>query len=116
MLLWKILFSRNLIDVAPVFSSPQKCYPERFSNKKRLHKGLLLVYFLVAMSFVQCTKPTIHDLHPVVLFTPESREFFGCRINGKSYSPKAADSASLGRCTYISTYAGNAGGVFNING
>lgn len=76
----------------------------------------MLVYFLVAMSFVHCTKPTIHDLHPIVLFTPESREFFGCRINGKSYSPKAADSASLGSCSYNIAYAGNSGGVFNING
>jgi hypothetical protein len=63
-----------------------------------------------------CTKPTVHYLRPVVLVSPDSREFFGCRINGHPFSPVAPDSSALGSCTYTPYYRGDSGWVFKISG
>src|ERR1700755_890135 len=81
----------------------------------KLHKASL--FLLVALiPFLQCTKPTIHYLRPIVLVTPDSRELFGCRINGIPYSPQASDSASLRTCYYTQVYSGDSGYVFSITG
>jgi hypothetical protein len=50
------------------------------------------------------------------MVTAESRELFGCRINGKPFSPMAPDSALLGSCTYARTYHGEQGFTFQLSG
>jgi hypothetical protein len=70
---------------------------------------------LIAVILSGCTKPIIHNLPSLVTETPESREFFGCRINGIPYSPASAQSVQ-GRCYYGSVYSGDMGWVFQING
>lgn len=75
-----------------------------------------LLLFLLVLVFSQCTKPTVHYLRPIPMVTFDSRELFGCRINGEPYSPQAADSASLGSCSYYPTYEGDQGFRFQING
>lgn len=62
-----------------------------------------------------CTKPPVHHLPPLTTFTPESRELFGCRINGKVFNPRAADSSLLGDCEYKPVYAGASGRVLRVH-
>lgn len=74
------------------------------------------IYCLIFFAVAACTKPKVHYLQPVVSVTPDSRELFGCRINGRPYSPEALDSSSLGGCTYTQFYADRTGKVFQIFG
>lgn len=74
---------------------------------------LLICLFVCVLP--HCTKPKVHVLRPIALISPDSRELFGCRINGKPFSPAATDSASLGNCTYLRTYEGSAGFTFQIS-
>jgi hypothetical protein len=71
-------------------------------------------FLLLIPVFIQCTKPTVHYLRPIALVTPESRELFGCRVNGKPFSPLATDSASLGSCTNYNVYNHTSGFRFEI--
>lgn len=73
-------------------------------------------FLLVILVFIQCTKPKVHYLRPILSVTPESRELFGCRINGKPFAPMAVDSSSMGRCVYHQVYNGEAGYRFEITG
>jgi hypothetical protein len=78
--------------------------------------GINIVFYSLALVLAGCTKPKVHNLRPIVMVTAESRELFGCRINGKPFSPMASDSALLGNCTYARTYDGEQGFTFQISG
>jgi hypothetical protein len=85
-------------------------------QRKSWCHNLLIICCLATVSFTYCRKPTVHYLRPVVLYTPDSREFFGCRINGKPFSPVAPDSSALGTCSYSPFYQGDSGWVFTLTG
>ena len=73
--------------------------------------------FLLLLTVVfGCRKPPVHYLRPIANNTRDSREVFGCRINGIPFIPLATDSASMGTCTYRKTYNDGEGFVFRING
>ncbi len=63
---------------------------------------------------VTCTKPKVHYLRTVQTVTADSRELFGCRINGWPFSPLATDSSLLGACTYRQKYEGTYGFSFEL--
>lgn len=75
-----------------------------------------LLTLLVLSAFTRCTKPAVHYLRPIPMITRDSRELFGCRINGIPFSPLATDSSSLGTCTYRKAYDTKEGFIFRING
>ena len=79
-----------------------------------LRKAYVPFLLLVVPVFMRCTKPKIHYLRPIVLATPDSRELFGCRINGNPFSPQATDSASMGSCTNRKVYNNASGYRFEI--
>lgn len=80
-------------------------------------RGGTCIMVPMLLLFAQCTKPTIHYLRPTILITPDSRELFGCRINGKPFEPLAKDSATMGNCNYTAeVYRGDSGAVFQIKG
>lgn len=61
-----------------------------------------------------CTKGKVHDFFPRPATTHEVREFFGCRINGLSFIPKASSESLLGNCTYKNVYGNPSGWTFQI--
>jgi hypothetical protein len=79
-------------------------------------KLLAIFCVILTLGFVQCTKPKVHYLRPIVLSSPDSRELFGCRINGRPFSPMASDSSLLGSCTYAPNYHGSSGFTFQVVG
>lgn len=78
-------------------------------------KGYAFLLMAIAV-FSACTKPAVHYLRPIPMVTRESRELFGCRINGIPFSPQAADSSSMGTCSYRKAYDTRTGFVFRLNG
>jgi hypothetical protein len=63
----------------------------------------LLTATLIVIISCSCTK-TIHDRRPTSTETPESREYFGCIVNGKHYISEARTGNVSGTCTYTATY------------
>jgi hypothetical protein len=76
----------------------------------------LLMPVVLSLIFFACTKPHIHKLTTANTDTPESRELFGCRVNGIVFNPHSIGQTSLGICYYIPVYTGDAGKVFQISG
>lgn len=74
----------------------------------------LVALALIACGLPQCTKPKIHDRFPIPPTTRAGSEFFGCKINGLPFTPKAPSVSGLGNCTYKFTYQGDAGYTFEI--
>lgn len=70
-----------------------------------------VIVFAVLSSY--CTK-TIHDRRSRVTVTPESREFFGCRVNGIDFVSEASTGNVSGFCTYMITYEKTAGYTFEL--
>ena len=64
--------------------------------------GVVIVFFLTG-----CRKTVNYNRQPVVTITPESREYFGCRINGRSFISEARTNNVKGSCSYVRTYSDN---------
>lgn len=79
-------------------------------SSKFIKKGYL---FQIALSslfillFTTCTK-TIHDRRSRATVTPESREYFGCRVNGSGFVTEARNNNVSGSCSYVSSYRNTA--------
>jgi len=86
----------------------------RWQNRDQMTSFLKIsALFVLVISITACTKPKVHELRPIEYVTFDSRESFGCRVNGRLFSPKAADSSLMGDCSYRVTYA-DASRVFQI--
>lgn len=75
---------------------------------------LLITCSVLLVVFTQCTKRKVHDRFPIPPTTHAEREFFGCKINGLPFIPKAPSESGLGSCTYSSAYEGRAGYRFQL--
>jgi hypothetical protein len=74
----------------------------------------LLVLVAASLLFAGCSKTKVHDLFPIPPTTHAERQFFGCKINGLPFTPKAPSESGLGSCTYKFTYDGNSGYTFHL--
>jgi hypothetical protein len=74
----------------------------------------ILMLFTAACCVLGCTKRKVHDLFPIPPTTRAVSEFFGCKINGLPFTPKAPSESGLGNCTYRFAYTGDEGYVFQI--
>lgn len=59
-----------------------------------------LLLFITGISFFACRK-TIHDRRSRVTVSPDSREYFGCRVNGQGFVSEARTNNVSGTCTYV---------------
>jgi hypothetical protein len=78
------------------------------------HRDLFrsIAVILLLLLFFGCRK-TIHDRRSKTTETPESREYFGCRVNGDDFVSEASSGNVSGSCTYgPSTYS--SGSTFHI--
>lgn len=73
----------------------------KFIKKGNLLKVALAPLFILL--FTTCTK-TVHDRRSRATVTPESREYFGCRVNGAGFVTEARNNNVSGSCTYVSSY------------
>lgn len=77
--------------------------------KRKYH---LLVCVIIVI-YSGCTK-TIHDRRSLATVTPDSREYFGCRINGRGFVSEASRNNVSGYCTYQIKYEKTGGRVFQL--
>ena len=77
-----------------------------------------LLFMLGVSVFVsiQCSKSVNYNRPRPGTVTPDSREFFGCIINGHPFNPQANEQVTNGICKYASVYSGNSGWLFQITG
>jgi hypothetical protein len=79
---------------------------------KQFHPYLLLFLSFIILVCTTCTK-TVYDRRSRSTQTPESREFFGCRVNGMPFLSEASTGDVQGSCTYVTKYKDDYG-VFQI--
>jgi hypothetical protein len=72
-----------------------------------------LLLATLGLLFSTCTK-TIHDRRSRETVTPDSREYFGCRLNGVGFVSEASTGTVSGYCSYEQTYKSNSGYTFKI--
>ncbi|HUQ67309.1 MAG TPA: hypothetical protein VM101_14195 [Flavitalea sp.] len=78
-----------------------------------MKKRYFLLALMVAVHFLGCTK-TIHDRRSRSTVTPESREYFGCRVNGADFVSEASAGNVSGFCYYQIKYEKTAGRIFQV--
>ena len=66
----------------------------------------------IVFAFTMCTK-TIHDRRSRLTVSPDSREYFGCRVNGEGFVSEARTNNVSGSCSYIPVYD-NSANTFEI--
>lgn len=81
-------------------------------------KSFTFIFFLVAAILLlpHCTKSIARGRFDRPNPRPDTRELFGCRINGVAYNPQRLDPVLLGSCFYRSTYGGDFGWIFKMDG
>ncbi len=72
---------------------------------------LTVIIFAVLTSY--CTK-TVHDRRSRVTVTPDSREYFGCRVNGGDFVSEASTGNVSGFCSYMIKYEKTGGYTFQL--
>lgn len=70
-----------------------------------MFKILSTILPIISLIFIfnSCTK-TIHDRRSRGTVTPESREYFGCRVNGSDFVSEASTGNVSGSCVYKGPY------------
>jgi hypothetical protein len=77
------------------------------------YRCLFLVLTISIFPFFSCTK-TIHDRRSRATVTPDSREYFGCRVNGADFVSEASTGNVSGSCVYKSAYSDTTIKLFRI--
>lgn len=62
--------------------------------------NVFLLCSLLLLFFIACRK-TIHDRRSRVTVSPDSREYFGCRVNGQGFVSEARTNNVSGTCIYV---------------
>lgn len=94
-------------------------YPMEFStgilqtDRCFMKKKYFLRACVIMVLFTACTK-TVHDRRSLATVTPESREYFGCRINGRGFVSEASRNNVSGFCTYRIEYDKTGGRIFQL--
>jgi hypothetical protein len=78
-----------------------------------MRQNFLLTVFICAVLAPCCTK-TIHDRRSRATVTPESREYFGCRVNGGDFVSEASTGNVSGFCSYMITYEKTSSYTFQL--
>jgi hypothetical protein len=82
-------------------AATKRCVMDKFINHNDLIRSFVGLLFIFL--FISCNK-TIHDRRPKETDTPESREYFGCRVNGADFVSEARTGNVSGACRYTPTY------------